>query len=76
MSDQSENLSLVYLRRIDERTEHIEADLRDGKRGLTSVEEPVANVHHSYAGLPVRFDRLEIRIERIERPLDLQDATA
>ena len=76
MSDQPENPMLVYVRRIDERTECIEADLRDVKRQPASVEEQVANIHQSYAGCQVRFDRMEYRIERIERGLDLQHAPA
>ena len=75
MSDQPENLMLVYLRCIDERTECIEADLRDVKRRLTSVEEQGAN-DQSDAGLQVRLDRIDGRLDRTLRRLDLQHAPA
>ena len=75
MSDQPENLMLIYLRRIDERTDRIETDLRDVKRRMTSLEEQTANLYHSYAGVQVRLDRIDSRVERIERRLDLAETT-
>ena len=81
MSDQAENLILVYLRRIDERTARTEEDIRDIKRRLTSWELSVGRLtsdiggfREDYAGLQVRMDRFDNRLERIERRLDLTGA--
>ena len=81
MSDQPDNLVLVYLRRIDERLERIEVDMRDVKRRLTALEESQARMHQDiaairgdYAGLQLRMDRFDERLARIERRLDLAEA--
>ncbi len=80
MSDQPDNLVLVYLRRIDERLERMEADLQDVKRRLTALEESQARMHQDvagvrgdYAGLQLRMDRFDDRLARIERRLDLTE---
>jgi len=64
MADEPENVILVVLRRIDQRTERMADDLHDLKVGMTHVEEGLAGVNR-------RMDRLEQRVERIERRLDL-----
>ena len=74
MSDQPENLILIYLRRIDARLERMEEDVRDLKYRMTLVEEGMGRITQSYAGLQLRMDRIENRLDRIERRLDLQDA--
>ena len=67
MVKEPENMTLVYLRRIDERTARMADDLNDLKVRVTSVEEGLAGVNR-------RLDRLETRVERIERRLELTDA--
>jgi len=64
MADEPENVILVVLRRIDQRTERMADDLHDLKVRMTHVEEGLAGVNR-------RMDRLEQRVERIERRLDL-----
>jgi hypothetical protein len=71
MSDEPENLVLVYLRRIDGKLERLGEDMADVKRRLTSLETQVALLHGDFAGLSVRLDRLESRIDRIERRIDI-----
>jgi archaellum component FlaC len=66
MAREPDNLVLELLRRIDERTERMAADLNDLKVRVTHVEEGLAGVNR-------RLDRLEQRIERIEKRLDLAD---
>ncbi|HEV2604985.1 MAG TPA: hypothetical protein VGU24_15115 [Microvirga sp.] len=61
-----DNLTLVYLRRLDEKVDRLIADNHDIKARLASIEENLAGVHR-------RIDRLELRVERIERRLDLAD---
>jgi archaellum component FlaC len=67
MANEPENVVLVLLRRIDERTERMADDLQDLKVRVTSVEEGLAGVNR-------RLDRLESRMERVERRLELTDA--
>ena len=64
MADEPDNMLLVILRRIDQRTERIADDLHDLKIRMPHVEEGLAGVNR-------RMDRLEQRVERIERRLDL-----
>jgi hypothetical protein len=61
--------TLALLRKIDEQTEHIAEDLRDLKVRVSSVE---ANL----AAMNGRMGRFEIRLERIERRLELSEAPA
>jgi archaellum component FlaC len=68
MASEADNLVPVLLRKIDERTERIAEDLHDLKVRVTAVDEGMAGVNR-------RLDRLEIRVERIERRLELTDAT-
>jgi hypothetical protein len=68
MEKEPENVVLVLPRRIDERTERMAGDLQDLKVRVTSVEEGLVGVNR-------RLDRLESRVERIERRLELTDAT-
>lgn len=66
MSDQPADLVLVFLRRLDAKMDRLIDDVHDAKVRLTGVEEAVAGCNR-------RLDRLETRIERIERRLDLID---
>jgi archaellum component FlaC len=67
MAGEPENVVLILLRRIDERTERMSDDLQDLKIRMTSVEEGLAGVNR-------RLDRLDGRVDRIERRLELTDA--
>jgi archaellum component FlaC len=68
MAGEPDNVVLVLLRKIDERTERIAEDLQDLKVRVTSVEEGLAGVNR-------RLDRIEGRVERIERRLELTDVS-
>jgi archaellum component FlaC len=68
MADEPDSIVLAILRKIDQRTERMAEDLQDLKVRVTSVEEGLAGVNR-------RLDRLEIRVERIEKRLELTDAT-
>ncbi|WP_407520973.1 hypothetical protein [Methylobacterium oryzisoli] len=67
MTDQPVNLTLVFLRRIDEKVDRLIDDVRELKGRVAAVGENLVGVHR-------RIDRLELRIDRIERRLDLADA--
>ena len=68
MADEPDSIVLAILRKIDQRTERMAEDLYDLKTRMTSVEEGLAGVNR-------RLDRLEVRVERIEKRLELSDAT-
>ncbi len=68
MAEQPDNVIVALLRNIDQRTERMAEDLQDLKVRVTAVEEGVAGVNR-------RLDRLEIRVERIEKRLELSDAS-
>ena len=74
MSDDPENLPLIYLRRIDARLERLEHKLDDVVTRQGFLERRVADMGVELAHLSTRFDRLETRIERIERRLDIVPA--
>ncbi len=59
-TEQPGNLILRYLRRIDENIAELREDMREVKRRLSLVEESQAIVSR-------RLDRLEDRVERIEK---------
>ena len=63
MIDRPENLTSVYLRRLD------------GKHRVTTLEIQVgqfaATETSHYAGTALRLDRIEERLERLERHADI-----
>lgn len=64
MTEEPENLMLVYLRRLDSKMDRLIDDVSDLKSRMTGVEEAVA-------GQSRRIDRVESRLDHIERRLDL-----
>lgn len=66
MSDGPDSIVLRYLRRIDEKVDRLIDDVGDLKARVTQLEEGQAGIHR-------RLDRLEVRVDRIERRLDLND---
>jgi archaellum component FlaC len=66
MTDQPDNIVLAMLRKIDQRTERMAEDLQDLKTRVTAVEEGLAGVNR-------RLDRLDHRVERIEKRLELSE---
>ena len=77
MSDQPENIVLVYLRRLDEKLDRVVADIGDIKRRVTALEIGLGNLAASemahYANGSLRADRQDERLDRIERRLDLTE---
>ena len=69
MTTEPENLILEMLRRLDGKVDRLAEDVADLKTRMTAVEEGLAGVNR-------RLDRLEARVERIERHLDLAGASA
>ena len=74
MSDGPDNLILVFLRRLDEKADRLTSVVTDLAHRMTSLESKVVLLHRDSAGLSERLDRLDIRIGRIERRLDIAPA--
>ena len=74
MTADVENLILERLGRMDTRLDTIQADIREIKDRMGNMERQQADLLANYASLSHRLDRLETRIERIERRLDLAEA--
>jgi hypothetical protein len=79
MSDDPENLTLIFLRRLDAKMDRVLEDMTDVKHRLTTLEIQVGQLVSTeashYAGVAQRIDRVEHRLSHIERRLDLTEAT-
>jgi hypothetical protein len=75
MSDGPDNLTLVYLRRLDAKMDQMIETLRDHGRRLTSVEVSVAGFAagsmSGQANLSLRADAFDERLARLERRFDV-----
>ena len=67
MSDQPDNLTLVYLRGIDQKFDGLREDMSD-------VKERLGHLEGQYSSLSRRVDRLGDGLDRIERRLDIVPA--
>jgi hypothetical protein len=78
MTDEPENLTLRYLRKLDEKLDQVIETQRDHGRRLTALEVGVGNMAAAemshYANSAMRADRFDERLDRIERRLDLSNA--
>ncbi len=75
MPDEPDNLTLRTLRRMDEKLDRVLGDVADMKFRLTSLERQSAEVRLDIAGVSSCLDRMDVRLDRIERRLDLVDAS-
>jgi predicted nucleic acid-binding Zn-ribbon protein len=73
MVDELDNLTLRFLRNIDQKLDRLAEDVSDMKVRMTSLERGLASVEMSMAGVQNRIDRVEQRLDRIEKRLDLVD---
>jgi archaellum component FlaC len=62
-----DNIVLEHLRPIRGAIDDVRDDIRETK-------QRIGNLVTQYASMSNRLDRMDLRIERIERRLDLQDA--
>ena len=74
MADNVESLVLEQFRRLNARMD--KKDVEDFERGmrLSAIDEHLGGMMMSIAGINNRLDRLDERVGRIERRLDLTDA--
>lgn len=63
----ADSLVLEHLRPIRGAIDNVRDDVRE-------IKQRVGNLGHQYASMSNRLDRMDVRIERVERPLDLTDA--
>jgi hypothetical protein len=66
LATEPDNIVVQYLRRFDAKLDRVVDEMLDVKVPLTAVEEGLAGVNR-------RLDRIEVRVERVERRLDLAD---
>ena len=71
MSDEPENLVLVYLRRIDEKIDRLSDDIGDLRQRVTSLDEQAARIRGDMVAMSSRIDGVRQRLDRIERRFDL-----
>lgn len=71
MTDETENLVLDILRKIQADIGNLRFDIVDIKHRVTMLERNTADIASSFAGQSARLDRVEERLDRIERRLDL-----
>jgi hypothetical protein len=64
MSDGPDNLVLRFMRQVDAKLDRVIDDLSDIKVRVTNVEENLVALNR-------RVDRIDLRVERIERRFDL-----
>ena len=74
MTDNVESLILEQLRRISQRMDRKDIEDLETKMRLTSLDEHLGGVMMSVAGINNRLDRLDERVGRIERRLDLTES--
>jgi predicted nuclease with TOPRIM domain len=83
MAEEPENLTLVFLRRIDAKIDAMGLDVRELKDrtsaveiGLTAVRRDIASLAETDARLQVSLDRMRDDVNRIQRRLDLHEEPA
>ncbi|WP_298742796.1 hypothetical protein [uncultured Brevundimonas sp.] len=74
MTDDVAHLMLEHLKALRSGQQEIRLELMDIKSRLTSLEVHVGELATQYAGQSARLDRVEERLARIERRLDLVEA--
>jgi hypothetical protein len=71
---ETDNIVLEHLPHIRRVVDETREDVRELKGRVGTLEREVAQIHVKLAEHLVRFDRLNDRVERIERRLDLAEA--
>ena len=83
MAVDPENLTLVFLRRIDTKLDGLSLDVRELKDrtsavelGLTAVRRDIATLAETDARLQISVDRMRDDVSRIQRRLDIFEEPA
>jgi hypothetical protein len=75
MADELPNLVLAWMRRLDEKFDRLAADANDLKAGMTGMRQEMAYLLAEIARKSGRHDRQDLRLDRVERRVDLAPAT-
>lgn len=73
MDDNVENHTLAFLRRLDAKLDQVLKDVSEVRARLGQLETGQAQIQVTLAEHSVRFDRMNERLSRIERRLDMHD---
>lgn len=71
MTEQTENIVLEILKRMQVDMREMRSDMLDLKHRISAIELHIGELATSYAGQSIRLDRFDERLARIERRLDL-----
>ena len=74
MTEATENLVLEHLKRIQSKLNEMALDILDIKLRQTATEQHLGQLSIQVGAINGRLDRLEERVARIERRLELADA--
>jgi hypothetical protein len=73
MAEEPQNLVLEYLRRIDRKVDGLIEEFRHFNLRVAAVESHIAGQHVSNVHQTSEIDRIKLRLERVERRLELAD---
>jgi predicted nuclease with TOPRIM domain len=73
MPDEPENLVLVMLRKLDAKFDRQGEEIRELKSRMMAVEDMFAFLVTAVTRIQHSLERLEVRVERIEKRLGLID---
>ena len=80
MADEPENLTLVYLRRMDGKIDHLMDEVAEIKLRQTDIARSVGSIRRDQgsdaenaAHIQAQLDRLKGEMDRIKRRLDIND---
>jgi len=74
MADERTNLVLEHLRRIDRKVDGLSNDMQQVILRLGSIERHVSGLNVSDVNQNAEIDRIKVRLDRIERRLELSDS--
>ena len=74
MATEPEDLTLRLLRRMDAKLDALADVVREIRTRVGNQEQQTSVLAQQYASISNRIDAVEVRLERIERRLDLVDA--
>ncbi len=74
MNETVENLILEHLRGLRDGQTGLITAFRDLRDDVHDMSVRLTNVETNLAGIHRRLDRMDARLERVERPLELSEA--
>jgi hypothetical protein len=74
MAKDADNLILEHLRHVRKAVDELRLDMSDVKARMTAVEVTMGQIVSLLATQSGRMDRIDDRLGRVERRLDLADA--